>query len=114
VGWGDKTDQQLAFTGIDAVTIAAGGFQSLLAQADGSILVSQAPSNSVIVADSNGYPVVALAAGYAHGLAIRRDGTSFAFGNNDHGQTVIPPVALTSWASPPERIIVWAFDPMDG
>src|SRR5438067_8067174 len=90
VGWGDKTDQQLAFTGIDAVTIAAGGFQSLLAQADGSILVSQAPSKSVIVADTTGDPVVALAAGYAHGLAIRRDGTSFTFGNNDHGQTVIP------------------------
>src|SRR5260221_1340976 len=91
VGWGENTDGQLNFpTNGDFSLIAAGGFQSLFSLPDGSILISHAPSNTLVQADTNRYGLAALTAGYAHGLALRGNGALEAFGNNEHGQGLIP------------------------
>src|SRR5437868_11624207 len=91
VGWGDNRERQLSFaTDLHYGTVAAGGFQSLLSQPDGSILGCASPSNTIVSPPTNSLPVVALAAGYNHGLALMSDGAVFAFGSNDHGQTNVP------------------------
>jgi len=91
LGWGNSSAGQLNFPSDVAYdAIAAGGFQSLLGRADGSVLVAAGPTNTVILPRTSAQPVIALAAGYSHGLALLSDHTLLAFGNNDHGQATIP------------------------
>jgi alpha-tubulin suppressor-like RCC1 family protein len=97
VGWGDNSGGQLSFPANAAYeAISAGGFQSLLSLPDGSILVAAFSTNNLVSTSATSAPVVALAAGYAHGLALFADGTVFGFGNNDFGQAT-PPFGVTNF-----------------
>lgn len=77
-GWGCNSDWDLGATGPGA------GYQVL------------APIQAVGLDH-----VRAIAAGFGHGLAVRADGTVWAWGLNDHGQVGVPPGADCPFQSRP-------------
>jgi len=73
----------------NVVGVAAGGEVSYAVQSNGSVRAwgNIAPTD-VPVSASN---VVSLSASpFGHAIALRRDGTVVAWGNNQFGQTVVP------------------------
>jgi alpha-tubulin suppressor-like RCC1 family protein len=111
-GWGDNTDGQagdpatsgfvvvpqqvLPLTGITAV--AAGTWHSMALKDDGTVWVwgqnawgqlgndNTSARSPAPVQVANLTSVIAIAAGSAHCLAVRNDGTVWAWGNNERGQ----------------------------
>ena len=64
-------------------TVHAAGFNGFGELGNGTNTDS---SNFVTVSTANVHDIVQIAAGFAHGLALRRDGTVWAWGNNASGQ----------------------------
>lgn len=60
----------------------------LLGTAVAQPAATMVPTNTLSVGLTD---VVAIAAGGSHNLALRGDGTVVAWGNNEHGQTDVPP-----------------------
>jgi hypothetical protein len=110
VGWGqnqsDQTNIPVDLT--NAVAIAAGAYHGLALKADGTVFgwgengVGEAtgvPSNvdpyiasgPVTIAGQPLTNVVAIAAGGYHSLALKADGMVVAWGDNNYGETNIPP-----------------------
>ena len=105
VGWGDNSDNQstvpTALTNV--VAVAAGGFQSLALNADGTVAGWGSyfdGSNSVPVTVPNGLSsVAAVAAGADHCLALKSNGTVVAWGTYFNGSAWAPmpvPAGLTN------------------
>ncbi len=95
----------LAVPALSNVVAIAGGGENLALRQDGRVAAWQLDwigTNQVIAAATNQYAppkdladVVALAASYYHSLALRRDGTVVAWGDNFGNQTDVP-VDLTN------------------
>ena len=103
VGCGQNIDGQISPPGsaTNVVAIAAGGWFSLALRADGTVVgwgqntsgqatgVPSSGDNSgqVIINGQSLSNVVAIAAGYEHGLALKADGTVVGWGDNTYGET---------------------------
>lgn len=98
----EAVDVSGVLSGKSVVAVAAGGDHSLVLCSDGTLAAwgtgssgqlgnNSATGNSVPVAVDtsgvlNGKTVIAIAAGYAHSLALCSDGAVLAWGNNSHGE----------------------------
>lgn len=110
-GAGNNTRSQLAVTGVstrptfgqipgltDVVAIAAGASHAVALKRDGSVVAWGAndygqvsgpnvtQGTPVVVQGLAGIPIVAVAAGYAHSMALTRDGRVFVWGWDAEGQ----------------------------
>jgi len=107
-GWGANSQGQLANAGgptptqvmdvSDVVKVSAGSDHSLVVKADGSIWAwgdnDQGQLGDGTKTDYRDYPVqvtsissvIVVAAGYNHSIALKSDGTVWAWGNNARGQ----------------------------
>ncbi len=109
VGWGENYHGQInAPAGAtNVVAVAAGGGHSLALRADGTVVgwgynvagqatgvrTTSSPYNStgvVVVAGRTLTNVVAIAAGYAHSLGLKADGTVVGWGDNYRLQITLP------------------------
>jgi hypothetical protein len=83
VAWG-AADRRASPSGI--VAVSAGG-EGLGLRSDGTVVALVGPVSDVPAGLTE---VVAISAGGHHSLALRRDGTVVAWGDNSHGQTRVP------------------------
>src|SRR5205823_11086557 len=80
---------------IDIAQISIGGSpqtspNNLVLRSDGAVVNWVSTAKSSTISNQN---IVAIAAGAAHQLALRDDGTVLAWGSNNFGQTNVPPEA---------------------
>jgi len=95
--WGySSRDPAPPTNAVDLVAISVGSSSSqannLVLRADGNVVNWTTSTKPLPAAVTNGN-IVAVAAGGLHQLALRDDGTVFAWGSNNSGQTNVPPGA---------------------
>jgi alpha-tubulin suppressor-like RCC1 family protein len=118
------TPVTLSISGAPVTKIAAGWYHSLALRSDGTVLAwgrndsaqlgfgSASASPTLVPTVVPGLTnVIALAAGEAHSLALKGDGTVWAWGSNIHGQTVgtgTVPILVPTQVSGPAYIMAIA------
>jgi alpha-tubulin suppressor-like RCC1 family protein len=92
--WGLDADRQVSGTpGAlgEVIDVAAGGFHSMVLQADGTILAWGRNFYGQVDVPTGLGPVVEVAAGLDHSMALKQGGTVAAWGRNSSGQCNVPP-----------------------
>ncbi len=90
VCWGDRTNSFVGTSNIVAVAVARSWLGHDVALTRDGVVIQRTSlgQETVPVGSTN---VLAIVAGHAHGLALKRDGTIFGWGSNGHGEATGTP-----------------------